>query len=227
MQQGEHTTVVGWINALPEELVKGQPYLCVLDAWALQLTGRFEATEARLIDAENGLEKLKNRDDEDVDTILGLIHSHRAYMTFIRGEHDKTISYALQALDQLPPTATLIRVQTALYLGVAYRYQGQLHAALDIFNEILPNTQKIGGNSTAIMCFLNLGELYAELTQLFRARELLEQALEFTEQHTGRPDMPFAGYVYVNIGRILRQWNQLDDAYRYTTKGGLCWAFLR
>jgi LuxR family maltose regulon positive regulatory protein len=33
MQQGEHTTVVGWINALPEELVKEQPYLCVLHAW--------------------------------------------------------------------------------------------------------------------------------------------------------------------------------------------------
>jgi LuxR family maltose regulon positive regulatory protein len=219
MQQGEHTAVVGWINTLPEELVKGQPYLCVLHAWALQLTGQFEATEARLIDAEHGLENLKNRDDEDVDTVLGLIHSHRAYMSFIGGEHDKTISYALQALDQLPPTVTLMRVQTALYLGVAYRYQGQPLAALDIFNEILPNIQIIGGNSTAIMCFLNLAELYTELAQLHRAQELLEQALEFTEQQTGRSDMPFTGYVYVSIGRILRQWNQLDEAYRYTTKG--------
>ena len=223
MQQGKHTTVVGWINALPEELVKEQPYLCVLHAWALQLTGQFEATEARLVDAEKSLEKLKNRDDEDVDTILGLIHSHRAYLTFIRGEHDKTIFYAHQALDQLPLTASLIRAQTALYLGVAYRHQGQLHSAMDIFNEILPITQIIGGNSIAIMGFLNLAELYTDQAQLHRARELYEQALKFTEQHTGRPDMPFSGYVYVSIGRILRQWNQLDDAYLYATKGfALC-----
>jgi len=53
IQQGEHTTVVGWINALPEEFVKAQPYLCVLHARALQLTGQLEASEARLIDAEN------------------------------------------------------------------------------------------------------------------------------------------------------------------------------
>jgi hypothetical protein len=34
----------------------------------------------------------------------------------MRGEHDKTIAYAHQALDQLPESASLIRAQTALYL---------------------------------------------------------------------------------------------------------------
>jgi LuxR family maltose regulon positive regulatory protein len=223
MQQGEHTTVIGWINALPEELVKEQPYLCVLHAWALQLTGQLETTEARLIDAENALDSLEHQDDEDVDTILGLIHSHRAYSTFMIGEHDKTISYAHQALDQLPETAALIRAQTALYLGVAYRYQGQLQAALDVYNEILPTTQRMGGKLIAIMCYIHLGDLKRQFAQLHRARELYEQALKFTTRHTGRPDMPFSGYVYVCISRILRQWNQLEDAYRYTAQGvALC-----
>jgi LuxR family maltose regulon positive regulatory protein len=139
------------------------------------------------------------------------------------GEHDKTISYAHQALDELPETAALIRAQTAIYLGVAYRYQGQLRAALDIYDEILSLGQKLGGNSIAVFCYLYLGELNMEMAQLHRAREIYEQALKFTERHTGRPDMPFSGYVYVSIGRILRQWNQLEDAYRYTTKGvALC-----
>jgi LuxR family transcriptional regulator, maltose regulon positive regulatory protein len=219
IQQGEHTTVVGWINALPEELVKEQPYLCVLHAWALQLTGQFEATEARLIDAENALENLKNQDDEYVDTILGLIHSHRAYLTFMIGEHDKTISYANQALDQLPINAALIRVQTALYLGMAYRFRGQLRAALDVYNEILPITQTMGGKSIAVLCYIHLGNLLMEMAQLHRAREIYEQALKFTKRHTGRSERPFSGYVYVSIGRILRQWNQLEEAYRFTTKG--------
>jgi LuxR family maltose regulon positive regulatory protein len=223
IQQGEHTTVVGWINALPEELVKEQPYLCVLHAWALQLTGQLETAEARLIDAESALDSPKHQDGEDVDTILGLIHSRRAYLTFMIGEHNKTISYANQALDQLPETAAVTRAQTALYLGVAYRFQGQLQAALDVYNEILPITQRVGGKSIAVWCYLHLGDLVTEMAQLHRARELYEQALEFTERHTGRPDVPFSGYVYVCIGRILRQWNQLEDAYRYTARGvALC-----
>jgi LuxR family maltose regulon positive regulatory protein len=139
------------------------------------------------------------------------------------GEHDKTISFANQALDQLPETAALTRAQTGLYMGVAYRFRGQLWAALEIFKEILPITQTMGGQQIAVMYYINLGELYTELAQLHRARETFEQALKITEQHTGRPDMPFTGYIYVCIGRILRQWNHLEDAYRSTAKGlSLC-----
>jgi LuxR family maltose regulon positive regulatory protein len=223
IQQGEHTTVAGWVDAIPEEFAKGKPYLCVLHAWALQLMGQLETAEAYLIDAENTLDSQKYKDDGDADTILGLVHSRRAYATFMFGEHDKTISYAHQALDQLPETAALIRAQTALFLGIAYRYQGQLQEALETYNEISAIIQTIDGNSIVVLYYLHVGDLYTEMAQLHRAKELYEQALEFTERHTGRPDMPFSGYVYVSIGRILRQWNQLEDAYRLTSKGlALC-----
>jgi LuxR family maltose regulon positive regulatory protein len=223
MQQGEHTTVVGWIDALPEGFVREQPYLCVLHAWALQLTGQLESAQARLTDAENALQGLESPQEGDADTILGLVHSHRAYIAFMTGEHDKTIAYAHQALDRLPETAALIRAQTALYLGVAYRFRGQLQAALEVYDEILPITQTMGGKSIAVLCYLHVGDLHAEMTQLHRAKELYEQALQSTERHAGRPEMPFSGYVYVSIGRILREWNQLEEAYRLTTKGlALC-----
>jgi len=221
--QGEHTTVIGWINALPEEFVKERPYVCVLHARALQLAGDLETSEARLIDAENALDNQNCQVDENEDSIRGLIHSCRAYSSFMIGDLDQTISHAQQALDRLPETATLMRAQTALYLGVAYRYKGQLQAALDVYNEILPTAQSLGGNSIAVLCYLHLGNLYSEMAQLHRAKELYEDALDLTERHTGRPDMPFTGYVYVNIGGILRQWNQLEEAYRLTNKGlALC-----
>jgi LuxR family maltose regulon positive regulatory protein len=147
MQQGEHTTVAGWINALPEGLVKEQPYLCALHAWILQVTGQLETAKSRLIDAENALDGLEYQDGEDVEAIHGLIHSRRAYHAFMIGEMDQTIYHAHQALDQLPETAVLNRTQAALFLGIAYRHRGQLQAALDIYHEILPLTQRMGVNS--------------------------------------------------------------------------------
>jgi LuxR family maltose regulon positive regulatory protein len=223
IQQGEHTTVAGWINALPDELVKEQSYLCVLHAWALQLAGQLEAGESRLIDAENALELQKCGDDQDADIVAGLIHSLRAYQSFMIGELDKTISYAGQALDQLPEPAALIRVRTAQYLGVAYQFLGQFQAALDVYNQTLPLVQRIGGNLAAVMHFAGMAGLCLEMAQLRQAKEYCEQALHFTERHTGRPDMPFCGHTYVTIGRILRQWNQLEDAYDFTTTGvALC-----
>jgi LuxR family maltose regulon positive regulatory protein len=223
IQQGAHTTVVEWINVLPDEFVKTHPYLCVLHAWALQLTGELKTGEDRLIDAENALGSQNYQADETNDSIRGLIHSRRAYSSFMIGDHDHAISHAKQALDQLPKNAMLIKAQTALYLGVAYRYMGQLRPALDVYNEILPTVQNMGGNSTAVLCYLHMGDLHSEMAELPRAKEIYEDALIFSEQRIGRPEMPYTGYVYVSIGRILRQWNQLEEAYRFTTKGlALC-----
>ena len=217
--KGEHTTIVRWISALPEDFVKEHPYLCVLHARALQLTGDLESSEARLIDAENALAGRNYQDDGTMDSIRGLIHSCRAYSSFMVGNHDDTIYHANQALEQLPATAVLIRVQTALYLGIAYRYKGQLEAASEIYDEIMPIVESLGGHSIAVLCYLHLGDLQAEMGRLHRAKEFCEQALKTTELHTGRPDTPFTGYVYVSLGRILRQWNQLEDAYRLIDKG--------
>lgn len=224
IQQGKYTTVLGWIKAFPEEFVKEHPYLSVLYGWALQLNGQSDSSEVHLRDAEKALDKLEYREDEDAQTILGLINIRRAYLTFLKDESDKTMTYyARQALEQLPETAVLIRAQSATYLGTAYQIQGQLQAAVDTFNGILPTIQSLGANSTAVSCYYNLGDIYMEMAQLHRAKEIYEQALQFTKRHTGRPDMPFCGYVYVSLGRIFRQWNQLEEAYRLTTKGvALC-----
>jgi LuxR family maltose regulon positive regulatory protein len=223
IQQGEHTTVSQWIHALPEELVQDKPYLCVLHAWALLLAGQLDTAQVRLMEAERALESPKNQDDEQAEPILALVHSHRAYLAFMMGEHDKTISFAHQALDRLPESAALMKAQTALYLGVAYRFRGQFQPALNILRETLPRTRKLGSSSVTMLCYLNLADVYADLAQLHRAKAVCEQALAFTEQLTGRPEMPFTGYVYVTIGRILRQWNQLEDSYNTTAKGlALC-----
>ncbi len=61
------------------------------------------------------------------------------------------------------------------------------------------------------------------MAQLHRAMAVYKDALKMIERETGRSDMPYAGYVYIGIGRILHQWNQLDDAYRFIVKGvALC-----
>jgi LuxR family maltose regulon positive regulatory protein len=223
VQRGEHTTVGAWINSFPEDSVKKQPYLCTLHAWALQLTGQLESAEARLNYAESALDNPEYQKDDDTDLILGLIHSHKSYLSFMRGEQEKVISYAHQALEQLPTSAVLIRAQTALYLGIAYRFRGQLHRALDVYNETLPTTQRMGGQSIAVLCYLHLGDLHAQMAHLHQAEELYTKGLQHTERHFGHSDVPFCGYAYVSIGRILRQRNQLDQAYHFTAKGvSLC-----
>src|SRR5215469_13230910 len=50
--QGQISTVLGWLNALPEALMRMHPLLCAYHATWLIFTNQFEAAEARLQDAE-------------------------------------------------------------------------------------------------------------------------------------------------------------------------------
>src|SRR5262249_5498037 len=53
--QGQLDTVRGWMNALPEALLRAHPLLCVQQASYLMFTNQLEAAEARLEDVERGI----------------------------------------------------------------------------------------------------------------------------------------------------------------------------
>jgi len=220
---GQHMTVIDWINALPKATLRHSPNLCVLQARALQLSGELKESEALLKDAEKVLNNHHGKAGNFDDEFVGLVNSCRAYSSFMNGDLGQTISFAKKALNHLPNSATVMRAQTALYLGVAYRYDGHLQEALEVYNETLPSLNNLEVTSTTILCYLHLGELNTEMANLRKAKEIFEEALELTHQQIGRADLPFLGYVYVSIGRIMRQMNLLEEASQFITKGlALC-----
>jgi len=52
MDRRELTTVVGWLDALPDDVIRSRPWLSVSYAWALMYTGQMDGVEPRLRDAE-------------------------------------------------------------------------------------------------------------------------------------------------------------------------------
>jgi LuxR family maltose regulon positive regulatory protein len=223
VQKGEYRTLSDWINSLPNEIQREHPFLWALDVWALRMEGQFEAAETRISDVEEAIKNPAHKASVDLGTIKGLINSHKAYIAFIRGKFDETISISRESLTQLPQDMVEIRTLTALYLGVALRYKGSLQEALEIYLSTLPYGKQLIGSSIAVFCFIHLSDLYYDLGELQKSKGTAEQAIQFTNQHTGRPDWPFMGHLYICIGRVLRQWGRLTEALEVTLKGvGLC-----
>ena len=72
-RQGATVTELGWLKALPDELVRVRPVLCVDYAYALFAGGEPEAVEARLRDAERWLDTTADTHERPEAPAAGMV----------------------------------------------------------------------------------------------------------------------------------------------------------
>ena len=115
-RQEATVTVLGWLKALPDELVHVRPVLSVGYAFALLAGGELEGVEARLRDAERWLDttaELRERpespaagmvvvDEEEFRRLPGMIALIRAAQALARGDMPETVKNARRVLDLAP-----------------------------------------------------------------------------------------------------------------------------
>src|SRR3989440_5071574 len=138
----QEAMVLGWLKALPDELVHYRPVLSVDYAGALLSSGQLEGVEARLRDAERWLDTTADKtelalapaaemvvvDEAEFRRLPGSIAVYRAGQALARGEVANTMKYARQALDLGPEDDHLGRGSAAALLGLAYWTGGDLEA---------------------------------------------------------------------------------------------------
>ncbi len=98
-------TWLGWVRALPDELVRARPVLSVWYAYALLGRAEMEAAESRLNDAERLLANPSTGmvvDERQSRSLLATIATGRAYLAQALGDVSGTVKYARRALDLLP-----------------------------------------------------------------------------------------------------------------------------
>jgi LuxR family maltose regulon positive regulatory protein len=117
LAQGEMLTLLRWLDALPRDLVRALPGLCVLNAWALALTGKFDGVEPCLLGIDPG-------------QVEGEVAAVRAYVADVHQDLQQAIAYAHKALELLPEENLFLRSIVALIVGTgAYRTGGDPQAA--------------------------------------------------------------------------------------------------
>ena len=112
----QEATVRGWLEALPDEVVRVRPVLSVGYAGALLAGGELEGVEARLRDAERWLDAATGTDagseapsaemvvvdDEEFRRLPGTIELYRAAQALARGDVPGTVRHARRALELSP-----------------------------------------------------------------------------------------------------------------------------
>src|SRR5918998_1460942 len=223
----QEATLLGWLKALPNELVHFRPVLSVGYASALMSSGKLEAVEERLRDAERWLDTTADMserprapsemvvvDEEEFRRLPGAIAVFRAGLAVARGDVPETVTYARRALDLVPEDEHLWRGAAAVLLGLASWTSGNLEAAHRSFADGMAHLRRAGHISDAINGSITLAAIRITQGRLREAMSTYERGLQLaTEQ--GDPVMRGTADMYVGMSELHREWDDLEGATQH------------
>lgn len=205
LRGGEITTLLRWIQQLPDDVVAGQPGLWSECCWTMILTGRFDL-------AESFLEKIeKNTGSNDVS--LGEILVMRAYITRQRGDNAATIDLSLQARSLVPEENTDSRCILALNLGIAQWHFGRIQEAEEALAEAENKALQTGNMYVALTAISIHNIILGAKGKLHQAAELCRKAIEMAG------DSPGVALNHLTLASLLYEWNDLENADFHVNRG--------
>jgi LuxR family maltose regulon positive regulatory protein len=220
LRRGEPITLLRWIERLPDELVRSQPRLCSIHAWALLLTGQVTAVEPRLQDVERSLADGARRaawGEYAVRAVLSESTAIRAYAAYLAGNTARTIILAQEALELLHEENLTARSVVAYLLGRAALLEGDTERAQEAVGQAISIGQAAGNTHLVVPATCFLGDLEASAGRLRRADENYRRALQLAGESSG-PLLPVAAEAYLGLGSLQYEWNDLETAARHLTQ---------
>ena len=215
IQRSELSRLLAWLNILPEENVQARPRLALYFCWGLLLSGQFRLAAARL----EAIEATLTVDEEKrTPELQGHIAAMRARLLRESGDLASTIALSQQGLAQLPKQDTLLRARITLDLTIAHYLQGNFEPASQMLRDA------IAAGQTVQQLLSKLSGVYLHV-QILRAQGTLSQALQLCLEEVelltrcGWQNFPAAGFLYVTLGDLLRERNELITAAEYLDKG--------
>ena len=216
MDYGRLKTSLDWLRALPPEVVRSQPWLCVAHAWALVHTGSFAEALACLDALESEVRAIEYVGSSA--HVAGHINAIRLYTGSVKPFPDKGAEqYAHKALALLPEDDLRTRGLVAVVLGMLQRMNLEYTAARATLSKALVQAKAAGQGYAVVDLLCQLARVEANQGALHKAAATCREALQVAEDHGGYggQHLPVVSYAHVSLAGILREWNQLHDAQRH------------
>jgi len=247
MDHGELMTLVGWLDALPDEVARSRPWLSVSHAWALAYAGHLDAVEPLLEEAEVALAGFREdtsvgtevagqvegdglalepipggvEDSAEAQRVAGHIAVIRSYVTYIGGDLGRGEELARRALDCLPEWDHGARGLAIAVLGAVLKWSGHLVTASQASAEAVAVSQAAGDSHVAVHAICDLAALHILQGDLHGAAATCRRALDIAEAYADRGGhrLPVAGHAYALLSNVLVEWNEVGEALRNAREG--------
>ena len=210
----ELRTLIRWLEALPDEMLRTRPQLSVDYAWMLSSVGRIGEAEEYLqaceeIQQRNGGDKAEN------GRILGSAALARCFIASRRADVAECIRQAQRAIALLPQDDLAERGSAALFLAEAYAISGDMEAAARTYAEAEMLSRAAGNDFQIFVTLVTQAGLFSRQGRLSRAEEASRKALRLA----GVQALPVLGMARIALGGTMLERNRLAEAEEQITEG--------
>jgi LuxR family maltose regulon positive regulatory protein len=224
---GELRTLVSWLEVLPDEVVRSQPWLNIAHAWTLAYAGKFDAIEPLLKEVEIALVGLDKHvegpvlSEVECQRIVGHVAIIRTYTTALRGDSSRAAELACEALQHLPGDDLMVRGYIMTLLGAVLRTSGDFIAATEASTKAIAISQAAGDSHLSAVVLCDQAALYYSQGHLHKAAATCQDVQQISDKYVGQSGkaLPVMGYAYIRLSAVLREWNDLETATRYAGEG--------
>lgn len=209
---------LGWVKALPDELVRGRFALNVGYAWELLNIGDLDAAETRLQDAERWLQTQPAseaiHDSPEFLSLRAQLSSARAYHAQARGDIPAAVHHAQRVLEIAADTDYFTRASAASVLGLSYWANGDLDAAYQLIAEGMANFHRAGNPSFGISPTFALADIRWTQGRLHDAIGAYERSLQIALDH-GEPVLQGAADLYLGMSLLYDEMGDAENTRLY------------
>ncbi len=215
---GEFRVLKRWLDSLPEVWHSDYPMIALVRTGFLLFTGQLDAC-IRCVEEVD--QRLASAERDDTRPQLARVSAVRCSIACFQNDLARAETFADQAFQDLPDEDHFFRAIIYGSLGDTYRRNGRWGEAKECYLRLLDFIHAPAFRLQSAHVFGALADLDLRQGHLKDAAGYWRKALDVIQEPEmwGNFPLPLIGWVFIRMGEILYEWNELKEAGDHLSRG--------